>query len=271
MFGRKVDKDNVVYSNVMLPGPGKKGILKELDNGYYEVLIGAFATHGNGGWFYDLDSAVRYMNSNAEFLHLLNNRRLRSEHGHPKRTKGMSDIDWMQRVHEIEESNWSTHIRKIRLSHDTVKDAKGRYVVAIIGEVTPCGAHRDAMLRTIENPDEDLNYSIRSFARRDFRNMRKHITKIITWDTVTDPGIGEISKYNTPSMESKVLNLENPSEVSRVLDQYDFDLNRLKDSVETGGAESFESKDSAYQLINSFYKDSKVTVGGIAIPKHLDW
>ncbi len=271
MFGRKVDKDNVEYSNVMLPGPGKKGILKKLDNDYYEILIGAFAAHGNGGWFYDLDSAVRYMNTNAEFLHLLNNRRLRSENGHPVREPGMKDLDWMQRVHEIKESNWSSHFRKIRLSHDTVKDKKGRYVVAIIAEATPCGAHADAMKRSFENPDEDINYSIRSFARRDFRTMRKHINKIITWDTVTDPGIAEISKYNTPSMESRSLDLENPGEVSRILDQYEFDLSGLRNQVTEDGSVSFESKGSAYTLIDSFYKDTKVTTSGIIVPKHLDW
>lgn len=273
MLGRRVDDNNIVYSNVMLPGPGKQGVLKKLDNGYYEILIGAFAAHGNGGWFYDLASAERYINSNPEFLFMLNNRRLRSEWGHPVREPGMSDADWLIRVNTVLEANWSSHIRAIRLSYNTVKDAKGRFVVAIIAEVSPTGPHRDSMLRILENPDEDLNYSIRSFAKRDFRNLVKHITKIITWDTVGDPGIGEISKYATPSMESK-LSIVSPEDVSVILDQYEFNLHSVRDSLEFGDSDmSFESKDTAYKIIDSLYKDSRIVIPmpGQAKMKHLNW
>lgn len=233
------------YASVAMPTPGKKGVLKKLDNGYSEVLIGAFGAFGNGGWLYDERTAIHYMNNNPEFLQLLANKRLRSEWGHPVRQPGMSDIEWFERVNTILESNWSSHQRKLHLSSDTVKDEKGRAVIAIIAETTPCGPHAKEFERIMENPDEDLNYSIRSFAKRDFNTMRKHITKIINFDNVWTPGIKSISKFNTPSMESA-------SVVGNMLDETEFYLDQLREGyTESANDESFEHDQGMIKIIDS--------------------
>lgn len=239
------------YASVALPNPGKKGILKKLDNDYFEIILGAFGAFGNGGWLYDEKSAISYMNNNPEFLELMANRRMRSEWGHPVRTPGMSDAEWFERVCTIMESNWSSHIRKIHLSSDTVKDEKGRPVIAIIGEVTPCGPHADKFRRCLENPDEDVNYSIRSFARRDFQAFRKHITKIINFDSVWNPGIKCTSKFNTPSLESA-------SGVAEMLDSVEgqlmteFNLDRIQVELESRtGLESFEHNQELVKIIHT--------------------
>lgn len=242
------------YASVAMPGPGKKGILKKLDNNYSEVLVGAFGAFGNGGWLYDERSAIQYMQNNPEFLQLLAQKRLRSEWGHPVRTPGMTDIEWFERVNTLLESNWSSHIRKLHLSTDTVKDEKGRAVVAIIAEVTPCGPHAVQFERIMENPDEDLNYSIRSFARRDFNTQRKHITKIITFDSVWTPGIKAISKFNTPSMESG-------SVVANMLDETEFYLDGLRGEYnDASNDESFEHDQGMIKIINSLTLTTSTTV-----------
>lgn len=250
------------YASVALPTPGKKGILKKLDNDYYEIIVGAFGAFGNGGWLYDERTAIDYFNNNPEFLELLRNRRMRSEWGHPVREPGMSDMEWLQRIHTIHEPNWSSHIRALHLSSNTVRDEKGRSVVAIIAEVTPCGPHAESFRRCLENPDEDMNYSVRSFARKDFRTQRKHISKIITFDSVWNPGIKSISKFNTPSLESSQLSIESSERVSDVLDQAEFHLPTLRRDLELGAINdaSFESNGEMVKIIESLVNTDNLKV-----------
>jgi hypothetical protein len=250
------------YSNVALAGSGKQGKLKQLDNGYCEIILGAFGAFGNGGWLYDTASAMRYMENDPEFLRMLQAGRLRSEWGHPRRLPGMSDQDWFVRICEIMENNVSSHIRRVSASLDTVVDERGRKVVAIIGEVRGTGPKSREFNEMLENPDEDVNYSIRCFAKKNFGNMTKSMTKIITWDSVYDPGIAVASKYKTPSLESKQY-------VGQLLDEAEFNLERLRMGFDAcSNDSSFESMAPAVQILNSLYEETRVS---IAVPRSLSW
>lgn len=249
------------YYNVALQGSGKKGILKQLDNGYFEIILGAFAAFGNGGWLYDARTAMRYIETDRDFLAMLQAGRLRSEWGHPRRLPGMTDQDWFVRICEIYENNVSSHIRKISVSMDTVRDEKGRMVVAVIGEVRPSGPHENSFLRMLENPHEDVNYSIRCFANKNFKFMTKHINRIITWDSVFDPGIKVASKYKTPSLESRI--------VTQELDEVEFHLDSLKAGIlDSANEESFESLSPFVKIIESLYVPTEVSV---VMPATLKW
>lgn len=241
------------YSNIALAGSGKKGLLKKLDNDYYEIILGAFSAFGNGGWLYDARTAMSYIENDREFLNWLQAGRMRSEWGHPVREPGMTDAQWFERICTIRESNSSAHHRRISISMDTVTDERGRKVVAVIGEVRPSGPKADEFRRQLENPDEDVNFSIRSFARKNFSNMTKHISKIITWDNVFQPGIGVATKYLTPSLESK-------SDVCRLLDSAEFQLEHIRSGLMAGNDESFESNSPHIQILNSLYEETKVSV-----------
>ena len=250
------------YSNVALQGTLKKGILKQLDNGYYEIIIGAFAAFGNGGWVYDEATAKRYIETDKEFLAELQGGRMYSEWGHPVRTPGMSDAEWFARICSILETNTSSHIRAIKLSYNTVTDERGRKVVAIIGEVRPAGYKADEFRQMLENPHADVAYSIRSFARKDFNRSLKHITKIITWDSVTTPGIAVASKYKTPSLESKA--------VTATLDavEMEFNLSRLRNTlVEPCNDVSFESLKHV-KILTSLYEEQARSV---QVPSTFAW
>lgn len=251
------------YSNIALAGTGKKGILKKLDNDYFEIILGAFGAFGNGGWLYDTATAMAYIQRNPQFIDMMQKGRCRSEWGHPRRLPGMTDQEWFIRINEIMESNTSSHIRRISTSMDTVVDEKGRKVVAIIGEVRASGPKADEFRRQLENPYEDVNYSIRCFAAKNFTSMRKHINRIITWDNVFEPGIGVATKYNTPSMESK-------SDVCRMLDYAEFNIERLRHGMtEHANDESFESVAPYVQILDSLtYVENPTTV---AMPKSFGW
>lgn len=253
--------DTLSFSNILLSQTGKKGVLKELDGGYYEIMLGAFGTNGNGGWIYNTESAMRYVKSDREFMYMLNSGRLRSEWGHPVREPGMSDAEWFTRINTIYEPNTSSHIRKIDFSANLVRDAKGRSVVAIIGQVRPSGKNSQEFKEQLENPHEDVNYSVRSFARRDFRNMNKHITKIVTWDNVFDPGIKVASKYHTPSLESSRIDFEDPNQVASMLDSYEFNVNQLKDEVPSmDSMGSFESHSDIITVIDHLVEKNSTSV-----------
>lgn len=239
----------ISYSALELPNPGKKGILKKLDNDYFEIILGAWGTTGNGGWIYDEQAAINYMNQDSQWLQAIRDQQLRSEWGHPVRQPGMTDQEWFQRIHTILESNWSSHIRKIHLSTNTVTDKKGRKVIAVIGEVTPSGKHADAFRRQLENPDEDVSYSVRSFARKCFRTHRKFINKIINFDSVGTPGIGVASKRYTPSMEAMQY-----GDATAALDEWELNLESLEsemnESMESGDELSMEAAEKGLSFLH---------------------
>lgn len=256
------------FSNVLLSQTGKKGVLKKLDGGYYEILLGAFGTTGNGGWFYNTKSAMRYIRSDREFMAMLNSGRIRSEYGHPIRTPGMTDAEWFVRINTILESNVSSHIRAIDFSQDLVKDARGRSVVAVVGQVRP---YEETFRQQFENPHEDVNYSVRCFAKRDFRNMQKHLTKIITWDNVYDPGVKLASKYHTPSLESNAIDFENPKDIAIALDSYEFNVSRLKEEVAAiDHIGSFESRSDIITVIDHLVERTSVSVAMPSRSKFLE-
>jgi hypothetical protein len=202
--------------------------------------------------------------NDQEFLRMMQAGRCRGEWGHPVRPAGMSDQDWFVRICTILESNMCCQIRRVRPSLETVTDERGRKVIAIIGEVRESGKEAKAFGDMLNNPDEDVNFSIRCFAKKNMGNMTKHMTKIVTWDFVFDPGIAMTSKYNTPSMEAK--------SVTRQLDEVEFNLDRLRNSFDhrrqTNTEESFESVEPAVEVLGSLYQKTK---SQIFVPSTLGW
>lgn len=212
------------YGNLAFLNTGKQGILKQLDSGYSELLLGAIGAAGNGGWIYDEKGCEAYLMQNKDFRDRLQSGKLKMEWGHPERMPGMTDLQWLQRIHTVLESNTCAHIRQIHLSRNTLRDLKGRPVVAIIGEVCPWGKQAGEFRLMLENPHGDVNSSVRSFTDNNPKTGRKIFTNVITWDHVTTPGIKETTKYNTPSMESNEL-------ITHQLDQCEFHLDELRDEL----------------------------------------
>lgn len=241
------------YGNLALVNTGKQGVLKKLDNGYYEILLGAVGAIGNGGWVYDEKGCIDYLKNNPEFLGRLAAGQLKSEWGHPVRTPGMNDAMWMARVHTVLESNTCAHIRKIDFTYNTVRDKTGRFVVGIIGEVCPWGKQAGTFKDMLENPHGDVNFSVRSFTDNNARLGRKIFINVINWDHVTFPGIRETTKYNTPSMESEGV-------VSQLLDQAEFDLTNARIEMlqaKVDSTVSLESCDDLLRSIESMESESK--------------
>lgn len=193
----------VTYACTALKGTNKKGILKPDENGYYEVVLGALNFYNSIGAFYPLEPAKKLFEESSSLMRRINSGALRGEMGHPKKQPGMSMRDYVSRILEIHEENVCCHIKEVRLDHDSVKDENGKPVLAIIGKVKPSGPKGQSLKESLENPDENVCFSIRSLTHDTMVNgvLQKHLKTIITWDYVLEPGLSVAKKWHAPSLE----------------------------------------------------------------------
>lgn len=194
----------VVYQNTALVGTTKAGILKPDANGYYELVLGAFDYFNSADAYYTLEPFKLLLMSSSTLMRRVNRGALRSECGHPRFHSGMSRRDIILRLLDIHEDRTCAHIKSIALDEERVgKD--GRKVAAVIGMVKPSGPMGDFLATQLENPDENVCFSIRSLTH-DTRNsagtLIKAVKEIVTWDYVNEPGIDVATKYHSPSLES---------------------------------------------------------------------
>ena len=194
----------VLFSCTTLAGTGKKGKLTKDENGYYTMPIGGLNVFNSIGDFYTYEDAKQLFDSSSTFMRRVKTGALKGEYGHPKPVKGQSYEEFAERVLTIEEKNICTHFAEVWLDFDNVKDANGKPVIAIMAKLAPSGPMGDAIARSLENPNEDVCYSIRSFTRDSFIRGIKHraIAEIVTWDYVNEPGINFARKYKSPALEN---------------------------------------------------------------------
>lgn len=194
---------NLVYQNTTLVGSTKTGLLKPDANGYYELVLGAFNYHNSAGAFYTLDPLKELLVSSSDLMRRIKRGALRSEYGHPRFNSQMSQRDIILRVLDIMEDRTCAHIKSIQLDEERVISG-GEKVAAIIGMVKPSGPMDDVLDKQLQNPDENVCFSIRSLTddTRVNGKLIKAVKEIVTWDYVNEPGIDVASKYHAPSLES---------------------------------------------------------------------
>lgn len=199
-----MNSQRAVFSATALQGTNKKGELKPDNDGYYTVVLGGLNVYNSAGAYYPLASAKVLFEESSTFMRRVKSACLKAECGHPKKTPGMSMRDYLGRIMQIEETNVCCHIAEVWLDHENVKDESGRTVVAIMGKVKPTGPRGDALKAALDNPKENVCFSIRSLTddRIEAGVLTKHIKNILTFDWVTEPGISFAKKYHSPALES---------------------------------------------------------------------
>lgn len=193
------------YSCTALNGTNKAGVVKCDADGYYDVVLGALNFYNSQGAYYPFDSAKELFSESSDLMRRINNACLKGECGHPKREVGMSFREFFMRVLNIFEDKVSHHIRRVYIDDQNVKDRNGNRVIAVRGEIKPAGPMGPALKEALENRHENVCFSIRSLTNDitdSSGRVIKNITKIITWDWVTEPGISVANKYAFPSLES---------------------------------------------------------------------
>lgn len=195
----------ISFGCTALMGTNKVGELKCSEDGYYTVVLGALDFFNSAGAFYPNGaSAQELFKASSSFMRRIASGALRGECGHPRMTPGMTMRDFMMRCSDILETNVSHHIRKVWVDYTSVKGPDGKPCIAIMGEIKPSGPMGHALKASLENPSENVCFSIRSFTRDTMRNgvIHKDLMNIVTWDYVNEPGISVATKWKAPALES---------------------------------------------------------------------
>lgn len=192
---------SVSYGCTMLLGTQKKGVLKPDADGYYTLVLGAYGAHNSVGMFYDLASARPFFQPGSPLLRMIEKGVLRGEYKHPERTPGMSDQAYIARIRQIDSDRVCCHIRNIRLEAGQVDD-QGRPIMVVIGEVRPSGPYGQVLKDALDNPHENVYFSVRSLTMDDMMRGIKYTKDIITWDFVNEGGIYNANKYHSPALET---------------------------------------------------------------------
>lgn len=206
---------SIVYESTALASINKKGKLRCDPDGYYDVVLGAFNAFNSGGAYYPLENApgqykhqeaLSHFNPSHEFQRRIANGALYGEKGHPKFVPGMTKNQWISRILDIDEKNYSHHFKSVELeTGDTAYKNKqdGSPMITVYGRIKPMDQQ---FADSLENPHENTAFSIRSLTRDNYCPIRRCVVKsmaeIVTFDRVTEPGIYSATKYGTPSLES---------------------------------------------------------------------
>ena len=197
----------ITFTEAKLSATGKKGILTPDEHGYYTHVIGGLNTFNSAGEWYMADGAKDLFEQSSSFMRRIKTGTLKGELGHPKRPTNMTVNDYMRRVMTIEETNVCVHYSDVYLDVDYGRknpQYKNPKLIAIIGKLKPSGVHGPALQASLDNPRENVCFSIRALTKDQVIQGTNYRTlvQIITWDHVVEPGIATSNKWDSPAMET---------------------------------------------------------------------
>lgn len=192
------------YTCTALTGTNKVGKLSPDPNGYYQVVLGAFDFYNESGAYWPYEKAKHLFESSSSFMRRLNNGQCRGELGHPRQEPGMSYQDYVSRILQIHEDKVTHHIKRCWIDTEALKDGQQRRIVAVLGEIKPSGPYGNVLRESLQNPDENVAFSVRSLCEHAAQNgrMEKHMKTLVTYDYVNEPGIRIATKYSSPALET---------------------------------------------------------------------
>jgi hypothetical protein len=191
------------YSCTALAGTNKVGKLRADENGYREMVLGAYDFDNSAGAVYPFESAQSLFKSSSSLMRRIANGQCRGEYGHPKPLPGMTNQQYLERILRIEESAICVHFKEVWIDKDNVKDERGKPVIAVVGKVKPCGPNGPALEEQLNNTEENVAFSVRSLTndRMVAGKLHKHMKVLVCWDYVNEPGISVANKYQAPALE----------------------------------------------------------------------
>ena len=205
MLNRRGLSSSVVFECIRLKGSSKLGVIKPDKDGCYTQVIGGLNAYNSGGSFYELEAGLQFFQAQSSFQRKIGRGVLRAETGHPKKTPGMKEYEYGERILRIEETLVCGTWRKIWLSNADLRDEQGRRIVPIMGTIYPSGPYRDMLIHAFQSPGEQVCFSIRSFTNdipRGDGTFIKKLLQIVTFDYVNESGIWSAEKLLSPGLES---------------------------------------------------------------------
>ena len=195
----------LTFSAIKLHNQNKD--IKQDGSGYYYVTLGALNCYNSTGAYYVADGVKDLIENQSNlFARRLANGYLNGEMGHPEQTPGMKYHDFLVRNLKIYPENISHHIKSVELiptDEDSGLPGGGK-IIKIMGWVKPSGEKGQYLKEALDNPDNNVAFSIRSLTNDTSVKgvVIKKIMQIITWDWVVEPGIACANKWSTLAMES---------------------------------------------------------------------
>lgn len=198
---------NITFTCTRLAGTNKVGDLKKNERGYYPMVVGALNMFNSAGMYYQASGSVKaFFEESSALMRRVSNGALRGEYGHPRQEIGMTVQQYFARLLAIYEKNTCCHFASLSLDFTTYKDAQNRPIVAIIAEVAPSGPFGYVLEKQLQNPSENVCFSVRSFTddRLERGVINRYIKTIVTFDYVNEPGMSVADKFNAqnPALES---------------------------------------------------------------------
>jgi hypothetical protein len=242
----------ITYQSTKLRDMSKSGKLRPDSSGYYDLVLGAMNTTNSAGQYYTLKGCESIFENSSILMRRIKAGNCYGEIGHPVKRGGMSRRDYFRRLLTIRESNVGTHIREISLDSELWKTRPGlidKGGVAIIGKIKPAGPKAESVKMALENPHENLAYSVRSFTKDQMLGGRvnKTMVELVTYDSVSAPGIPIANKWAAPGLEA-----------SNEEDLFKEDLEYVLDEIKNDPA-SLEADDLEYvvkRLLNQFESET---------------
>lgn len=196
--------NSVRYGCTSLLGTNKAGLLKPDDKGYRPMVVGALNMMNSAGEFYNFDKAKALFDGSSQLQRRVQRGVLKGEYGHPKFEVGMRPDQFAHRVLTIDEDKICCHFRELWLDYNSVKDKDGKAVVAIMAWVKPSGPYGGYLKESLENPDENVCFSIRAFTDDRYERgvKNRYLKTVVTFDYVLEPGMAVAEKYKAPALES---------------------------------------------------------------------
>lgn len=197
----------ILFTSTKLSMLGKEGVLKKDKDGYYTVVLGALNIFNSAGEYYVANGARQLFEKDAILMRRISNGNLKGENGHPKFPIGGKMRDYIERLMTIEETNVISHYKEVWLEEDFGKK-NPRFgnpsMVGIFAKVCPSGEKAAVLQRALENPSENVNFSIRAFTRDYVEGGKTYrvLESIVTWDVVGEPGLHVANKWDSPSLEN---------------------------------------------------------------------
>ena len=231
----------VIYQCVVSEMEGKKRKLKDVGDGYVEMMVGVFGVPINGYHWAFTRGVQQLFAPGSELQSNVSRGQLFGEAGHPDfneylmMSKGdvkLAERMFMQRLLRIDEAKISTNFRKLSLTNLTGE--RGNKYVGVVAELKPMTEVEEARIHT---PDINAAYSVRAFSECSNGGAVRTATGIATYDSVVVGGSDDASKFLTPSLQGKILTpnmlvpAEAGSQVSLQCGKPLIDVVRIKDSM----------------------------------------
>ena len=254
---------------------GGDGSLKKNELGYYRMPLGALNTVNSAGEYYVEKGSAKLFEQSGQLQRQIKAGNLKGEYGHPKRQVGMTEKQFLLRCSRVEEQSVAAHISSVELDYEYAKkynmvkpvgltpkqNKEVGVIVPIFGMICGSGPFGPALEKSLENPLENVCFSIRSFTVDYYVDGRtfRVLDEIITWDPVTEPGISTATKWDS---DNKAIGLESFTFKSNTEMEMSLTKRDIGFLIEENVRMGLESKASSYEhLLKHFEQQKPISLG----------